>query len=377
MAKFEHYLYQGGVRMRCGYTTGSCAALAAKAAARRLLLGENSRTEAIITPSGIRVEVDICALSQDGRSAACGVYKDAGDDIDVTNGALICARVSDCSESGIRIDGGEGVGRVTRKGLEQPVGAAAINRVPRQMIEAEVRQVCRQAGYGGGLSVTVWVPQGRELAEKTFNPHLGIEGGISSLGTSGIVEPKSMQALRESIRLEIRQLAANGAKQLLLTPGHYGEDFVASHLELAKIPVVQCANFVGDSLDDAAEFGFEQVLLVGHIGKFVKLAGGIMNTHSRWADCRMELISAHAALHGADRKTIEALMQAATTDACLDLLESCGLRQKVVETLADKAQWHVSRRVGGAYQAGLVFYSQQQGELFVTEQARQIIEHFS
>ena len=245
------------------------------------------------------------------------------------------------------------------------------------MIEAEVRQVCRQAGYGGGLSVTVWVPQGRELAEKTFNPHLGIEGGISILGTSGIVEPKSMQALRESIRLEIRQLAANGAKQLLLTPGHYGENFVASHLELAKIPVVQCANFVGDSLDDAAEFGFEQVLLVGHIGKFVKLAGGIMNTHSRWADCRMELISAHAALHGADRKTIEALMQAATTDACLDLLESCGLRQKVVETLADKAQWHVSRRVGGAYQAGLVFYSQQQGALFVTEQARQIIEHFS
>lgn len=122
------------------------------------------------------------------------------------------------------------------------------------------------------------------------------------MGTSGIVEPKSMQALRESIRLEIRQLAANGAKQLLLTPGHYGEDFVASHLELAKIPVVQCANFVGDSLDDAAEFGFEQVLLVGHIGKFVKLAGGIMNTHSRWADCRVELISAHAALHGADRK---------------------------------------------------------------------------
>ena len=142
---------------------------------------------------------------------------------------------------------------------------------------------------------------------------------------------------------------------------------------ISNIIVIMFILAVGGILDA----GFEQVLLVGHIGKFVKLAGGIMNTHSRWADCRMELISAHAALHGADRKTIEALMQAATTDACLDLLESCGLRQKVVETLADKAQWHVSRRVGGAYQAGLVFYSQQQGELFVTEQARQIIEHFS
>lgn len=191
MAKFEHYLYQGGVRMRCGYTTGSCAALAAKAAARRLLLGENSRTEAIITPSGIRVEVDICALFQDGRSAACGVYKDAGDDIDVTDGALICARVSDSSEPGIRIDGGEGVGRVTRKGLEQPVGAAAINRVPRQMIEAEVRQVCRQAGYGGGLSVTVWVPQGRELAEKPSIPIWGSKGEFRFWEPAALWSPKA------------------------------------------------------------------------------------------------------------------------------------------------------------------------------------------
>ncbi|MDD3192988.1 MAG: cobalt-precorrin-5B (C(1))-methyltransferase CbiD [Oscillospiraceae bacterium] len=373
MAKFEHYQYQGGVRLRCGYTTGSCAALAAKAAARRLLLGKSDRTATIVTPVGIQVEVDVCTISCNGDAVSCGVYKDAGDDIDVTDGALICATVAFSQEPGIRIDGGEGVGRVTRKGLEQPVGAAAINRVPRQMIEAEVLAVCEQAGYTGGLAVTISAPQGKELAKKTFNPNLGIEGGISILGTSGIVEPKSMQALRESMRVEIRQLAANGEKKLLLTPGNYGADFIAAHPVLLGMPVVQCANFIGDALDDAAQFQFAQVLLVGHMGKFVKLAGGIMNTHSRWADCRMELIAAHAALHGASRETVEALMQAVTTDACLEILEEQGLEQAVVKSLAQRAQWHISRRAGGAYEIGLVFYNQREGELFVTEEAQRII----
>ena len=231
---FEHYLRSGSKALRCGYTTGTCAALAAAGAARLLLLGEKAETLALMTPKGLRVEVAPVFCREEDGGAVCAVQKDAGDDPDVTDGALVCARVERTAQ-GFEIDGGAGVGRVTKPGLDQPVGAAAINTVPRQMIENAMREVSEAAGYDGGLRAMISVPGGEEIAKKTFNPQLGIEGGISILGSSGIVEPMSERAIIDTTALEIRQAAAGGAKRLLLLPGNYGMDYLTRELpELAR-----------------------------------------------------------------------------------------------------------------------------------------------
>lgn len=360
---FEHYIYAGAKRLRCGYTTGSCAALAAKAAAAMLLTGQALSSQTILTPSGIRVEADILEVELTPQSARCSVRKDAGDDIDATNGILICAEVFRCHRPGLYLQGGLGVGRVTKPGLEQPVGEAAINSIPRQMILGEVEAVCLEQGYTGGMTIVISVPEGETIAQKTFNPNLGIEGGISILGTTGIVEPRSLTALLDSIQLEIRQQAALGHRRLIVTPGHYGLEYIKSIPSLSRIPVVSCANFIGDALDFAARYEYTQLLLVGHIGKLVKVAGGIMNTHSRIADCRTEIICAHAAAAGVDQDTAQRLLEAATTDACIDLLKAVGKWEPVMEGLEEAIGRHLERRVAGAYQIGAVLYSNRHGPL--------------
>ena len=369
---FEHYRSQGGKRLRCGYTTGTCAALAAKASARALLTGLPVLSETVRTPKGLDVTADILDLRQAGHLVSCAVRKDGGDDIDATDGALIYAAVSK-APAGIVIDGGEGVGRVTLPGLDQPVGAAAINSTPRRMIAEVLLEAAAESGYEGGFSVTVSVPGGAELAKKTFNPQLGIEGGISILGTSGIVEPQSLQALLDSIAVELRVHAARGVKNLIMTPGNYGRDFLRAYPELAAMPQVKCANFLGDTLDLAAENGMETVLLVGHIGKLVKLAGGIMNTHSRVADCRTELFAVYAALHGAGPAHIRRLLDAATSDACITILDELDLRRPVLGDLTAAAQAHLDRRTAGALRAGLITFSNQYGLLTVSHTAEQIL----
>ena len=223
---FEHYIQSGGKRLRCGYTTGTCAALAAAGAARLLLGGRAPESVTLTTPGGLPVTAAPRYCRMAGETACCAVEKDGGDDIDATHGALIEARVERAAQPGVVIDGGPGVGRVTKPGLDQPVGAAAINRVPRRMIEQAVRAVCDALNWDGGLRVTICVPEGAALAKKTFNPQLGIEGGISILGTSGIVEPMSMQALIDTVALSLRQARAQGAARVLLTPGNYGVDFL-------------------------------------------------------------------------------------------------------------------------------------------------------
>lgn len=369
----EYYICCGQKRLRCGYTTGTCAALAAKAAVKLLLTGAAEKTETLMTPKGITVTVDIAESSFDGKTAACSVLKDGGDDWDATDGTPVFAAVTK-TEGGFSLDGGKGVGRVTRPGLEQPVGAAAINRVPREMIEREATAAARELGYSGGLSVVISVPEGEAIAAKTFNPVLGIEGGISVLGTSGIVEPQSVQALIDSICLELSVLAAEGKKDIIITPGNYGEDFIASVPALRGRPVVQCSNYIGEAIDAAARDGFERVLFVGHIGKFVKLAGGVMNTHSHNADCRCEIITAHAALFGLDEKTAAALMSAMTTDGCFDILEEAGLIDKVTDSLLKKIQYHIERRAAGAFSAGAVIFSNKRGLIGKSAEAQKILE---
>ena len=367
---FEHYIRCGQKKLRCGYTTGTCAALAASGATRLLLTGEAPQTLSVVTPKGWTVEVVPRFRVLENGAARCGVVKDAGDDPDVTDGCTVVAEARRI-DAGIVIDGGAGVGRVTKPGLDQPVGAAAINRVPRRMIADAVKEICDAVGYAGGVSVTISVPDGERIAEKTFNANLGIVGGVSILGTSGIVEPMSQQAVIDSIALEICQAALIG-NRLILIPGNYGLDFLKRRgWDSLGVPAVRFSNYVGDALDIAASEGLKEVLLVGHIGKFVKLAGGIMNTHSRMADCRNELFCAYAALCGADTALCHALMDAVSTDACIALLDAAGLRQTVMEALLDATQRRLERRV--SYRVGAVMFSNEYGLLGQTVAAAELL----
>ena len=385
---FDHYVTVNGKQMRLGFTTGSCAALAAGGAAALLTGGAAPEVLRLITPKGIPVEVTPEGCYMEDGAAVCLVRKDGGDDKDATDGLVIGARAAFISENEIIIEGGAGIGRVTRPGLDQPVGEAAINSVPRRMIREAVRAAADKAGYNGGLLITIFAPEGEDAAARTFNGNLGIVGGISIIGTSGIVEPMSLKAFSDAVCLEIRQRAAEGHKELVLTPGNYGLAFLAENEDLRGllagigddggqetaghsrlIPVVVCSNFIGDALDECAAQGIEQVLLVGHVGKLIKLAGGIMNTHSRFADCRMELMAAHAALAGAAQETVRELMESVTTDAGIDILEKAGLREAVMESLIRAAGDHVARRTAGKTETAVIMFSNVYGFLGATENA--------
>ena len=375
--KFEHYIRSGQKLLRCGYTTGTCAALGAAGAARLLLTGRAPETVGLRTPKGIVVEVapQFCRLCSK-TTAECAIVKDGGDDVDATTGLPVVAAVTLLADAPrtVTIDGGAGVGRVTKPGLDQPVGAAAINHVPRRMITEALLKEAETAGYSGGFAVVIRIEGGEDAAKRTFNPHLGVVGGLSVLGTSGIVEPMSQQALLDSLQLEIHQ-AALQSRRLILAPGNYGLDYLAAHYpELREIPIVKISNFIGEALDMAAAEQFGEVLLVGHVGKLVKLAGGIMNTHSKQADCRTELFCAHAALCGADTVTCRALMDAATTDACLDILDAAGLKITVMASLLQAVQLHLDRRVAGAFTVGAVLFSNQSGPLGQTTQAKILLQ---
>ena len=377
--KFERYIRSGQKLLRCGYTTGTCAALAAAGAARLLLADTAPETVALRTPKGIVVEVAPLFCRTVAEGAECAIEKDGGDDVDVTTGLPVTATVTLLPGTPeVRITGGAGVGRVTKPGLDQPVGQAAINHVPRQMITEALRREAEAACYPGGFAVTISIPGGEEVARRTFNPHIGVEGGLSVLGTSGIVEPMSQQAILDTIQLEMNQAALRtNDRRLILAPGNYGLDYLhETYPQFADIPVVKTSNFIGDTLDMAAAAHFEQVLLVGHIGKLCKLAGGIMNTHSHTADCRTELFCTHAALCGADREVCTALYNAATTDACLEILDTAGLRKPVLQSLLAAIQLHLDRRAGGAFRVGAVLFSNQHGPLGQTETAARLLDEW-
>ncbi len=375
--RFEHYVRSGQKLLRCGYTTGTCAALAATGAARLLLTGAVPESISLQTPKGIVVEVAPLFCRRTAAGAECAIEKDGGDDVDVTTGLPVIAAVELRQDPAITLQGGKGVGRVTKPGLDQPVGEAAINHVPRQMIESALRAEAEAAGYPGGFEVTISIQGGEEVARRTFNPHIGVEGGLSVLGTSGIVEPMSQQAILDTIQLEMDQAALATPRQLILAPGNYGLDYLRdAYPEFAGIPVVKISNFIGDTLDMAATAGFKEVLLVGHVGKLCKLAGGIMNTHSHTADCRTELFCAHAALCGADRALCARLMDAATTDACLDLLDQAQLRVPVLESLLAAIQLHLDRRAAGTFRVGAVLFSNQHGPLGTTQTAKELLEQW-
>ena len=353
----------GGKLLRCGYTTGTCAAAATRAAAELLLGRAVPSVVAVETPAGMTVLVDVEESERGKDWARCAVQKDAGDDPDVTDGIMVHATVRLSDEPGIAVDGGVGVGRVTKPGLDQPVGAAAINSVPRQMIITAAREAAEAYGRAGGLSVCIDIPAGVELAARTFNPRLGIEGGISVLGTSGIVRPMSEDALIASIKLELGVLRASGANHVLVVPGNYGRDFAQRNLGLDVSHAVSCSNYLGATIDEASRLGFSHMLLVGHVGKLVKVAAGIMNTHSRVADGRAEVMAAHAALAGASREVVVAIMEAPTTDAMIDVLANAGLLGQAMESIMARMAQVLSQRAGDALKVDAIVFSNTHGVL--------------
>ena len=386
--------------MRYGFTTGSCAAAAAKAAAYMLITGKIKNEIEIETPKGIRYHAEITDIRRSETAVSCAVIKDGGDDPDITTGAHIVAEVSRI-DGGIQqkepsvhrqkstmdgsmqqkgqsahlqrivIDGGYGVGRVTKPGLDQPVGNAAINHVPREMIEKEVREVCALTDETADLLVEISVPEGETLAAQTFNPRLGITGGISILGTSGIVEPMSSRALLETIRVELNQKRAMGYSIVAVSPGNYGLDYMKRTYGYDLDKSVKCSNFIGLTIDMAVEEGFRRLLLAGHIGKLIKVAGGIMNTHSREGDCRMELLTAFAVKCGVTSEDAAKILSCVTTEEAVRILDECGRRQEVMDYAMERILFYLEKRAQGKLVIECIMYANDFGALAKSKEAEE------
>ena len=386
----DQYVIKNNKRLRYGYTTGSCAAGAARGAVRMLLSGETLSEVELDTPKGITLTLQLHDITRGETYVSCAVQKDAGDDPDTTNGILVYVKaekfsVSAAEQDGeerktersrpqIILDGGVGVGRVTKPGLSQNVGEAAINPVPRAMILREAEEAAQEYDYEGGLKLTVSVPQGEEIAKKTFNPRLGILGGISILGTSGIVEPMSEKALIESIHVEMKQHFCQGEDFILVTPGNYGADYLREHMSIPFENNIKCSNYVGETIDMAIDMGVKGILFVAHIGKFVKVAAGIMNTHSHSADARMEVLASNAIRAGASLECAKEILNASTTDEAIDVLEKYQILQKTMKEILDRIQFYLNHRSYEQILLGAVIFNNTYGYLGQTADAEKLIK---
>ncbi|EQC00287.1 cobalt-precorrin-5B (C(1))-methyltransferase CbiD [Photorhabdus temperata] len=325
-------IWHNGKQYRKGYTTGSCATAAAKVAALMVLRQQVIDHVSIVTPSGVTLRLNVEQPLIEGQQATAAIRKDGGDDVDATHGMLIFARVTLCDHGEIHLSGGEGVGTVTRKGVGLQVGSAAINRTPRQTIEAAVREAI---GPMRGAEVEIFAPEGEERAKKTYNGKLGILGGISIIGTTGIVTPMSEESWKRSLAIELEMKRAAGAEKVILVPGNHGERFVREQLGLDGQLVVTMSNFVGYMLQEAVRLGFRHIMLVGHPGKLVKVAAGIFHTHSHIADGRIETLIAYLALMGAPQALLLEVNRCDTTEAAMELIAEYGL-QAVYDRIAER-----------------------------------------
>ena len=370
----EKYVSKGSKKLRCGFTTGTCAAAASAGAARMLLSGKVIENITVITPSGNSVTVGLTDIKKENDYVSCAVQKDSGDDPDVTDKILVYSTVS-YEKSGITVDGGEGVGRVTKKGLKQQIGEAAINPVPRKMIEEQLKTAASDYSYDGGLKAVISVPMGIQIAKKTFNPRLGIEGGRNiNTWNDGIVEPMSEQALIDTISVELDVRKAQNEEFIIVTPGNYGQDFLRDNLGIAVDKCVKCSNFIGDTIDMCIEKGFKSMLLVGHIGKLSKLGCTIYNTHSRYADGRMEAFALCAALCGAEREVLKNILGCITTDAALEILKKEGIFDETIKMLEKRIDRSLKLRAKGSIEIGMITFSEEYGILCKTENADNMLE---
>ncbi len=359
----KEYIVKNGKKLRCGFTTGTCATAAATAATLMIFSGKVVENILVKLPNGEKLAIDIKDQNFNSTDVSCAVIKDGGDDIDVTDGIMIYATVKLVETEGIHIEGGTGVGRVTQKGLNCPVGGPAINSGPIKMITENVKSICEQYNYNKGISVLITVPEGEKIAKKTFNPHIGIIGGISILGSTGIVEPMSEKALIDSLKIEMNVIKEKGFNKLLAFPGNYAQSFIDRTLNIRGENSLKFSNYLGEVLDYCVELGFEEILIVGHIGKMVKVAGGMMNTHSHNGDFRMEIFSCYAGLYNSGSEVIKEILSCVTTEQALDILKRENIEKQVIKKISEKALFYINKRVDNKLKTNLIIYSNDKGIL--------------
>lgn len=367
----QGYVTVRGKKLRKGYTTGSCAAAASKAAVSMLIIGEKLKSIAIDTPAGVKLELEIVDIEFGQGYVKCAVVKDGGDDPDLTHGLKIFSQAFLTEQPGIKVSAGEGIGKVTLPGLKVAVGEPAINPIPMKMIRKEVGEVLPA---GRGVEIILSVPGGDKIAAKTFNPKLGIVGGISILGTTGIVNPMSEEAWKESLALELRVMAAKGLRRAVYIFGNYGEDFAVKKLGLKQEYLIKVSNFMGFMLDKAVEYGFEEILIVGHLGKLIKVAAGIFQTHSRFADARMEILAAYAALEGAEYSIVSSVYDCKTTEAALNIIKKNGLEgifSRIVANVSKRCSDYTWQKI----KFGAVLFDSDNELLAADKGAQDILQH--
>lgn len=372
----DKYKIFGAKKLKYGYTTGTCAAAATQAATAMLLGKERISNITIQVPKGWMLTIPIKDIQIHDNWVSCAVSKDSGDDPDITNGILIYSKVRKNNTNAISIFGGKGIGKITRKGLSVEVGEPAINPVPREMIMKEAKKISQDYCYNGGLEITISVPEGEEKAKKTFNPKLGIEGGISIIGTTGIVEPMSEKALIESLKLELNVHRKNGNENVLLTPGNYGLKFATDELLLDTSEGIKISNYIGLMMESVRDMGFKNVLFIAHAGKLIKVAGGIMNTHSKYGDARMEILAAHASYCGGESSLIREIMGCITTDEAIDKLNDTHIYQDIMDSVMGKVEYHLLNKINYKLNLGIIMYTNTQGVLSMNERAKDILSIF-
>ena len=355
--------------LRHGNTTGACSAAAAKAALIAILNEPVDRV-GVPSPFGIRFEI----LVKESKKIAddtgvATVVKDAGDDIDATDKLEISATVKLTDDGKISIHSGKGIGVVTKPGLQVPIGEAAINPVPRRMIEESVKEVLPA---GKGAEVTLNIPEGEKVAAKTLNPKLGIIGGLSVLGTTGVVKPLSMEACRRSLVPQIDVAVSAGFERVFFVPGNIGERIAKKLFKPKEDAIVQTGDFVGYMLDKAAEKGVKEIVFLGHPGKLAKVAAGIFNTHHKVADARNEVIAAHAGAVGAGSAVVTSILQANTTEEAITLLKKVGLSEQVFDRIAERVSQRVSERTQHKIKVSVILVSLDGEVLGVDTNARSL-----
>ncbi|HGM3506291.1 TPA: cobalt-precorrin-5B (C(1))-methyltransferase CbiD [Clostridioides difficile] len=370
----EEYVYIDGKKYRRGYTTGSCATGASKAAVYMLITKNKIDTINIDTPKGIPLSLKVDNVNISDTFVECSIKKDGGDDIDATHTMDIYARAEIVSKNDknkeyltlkdidslstnsecqselykfIRVYGGIGIGVVTKKGLSVDVGKPAINPTPLKMINHEIRKLIGDnfesiLGNNKVLKITIFAPQGETIAKKTFNPRLGIVGGISIIGTTGIVEPMSDEGWKKSLSIELQMKKEQGLDKIILVPGNHGEQFIREKLNLDIKYVVRTSNFVGYMIKEAQRIGYKKILMAGHIGKFIKVSAGIFNTHSKVADARSEILVANLALMGATYEFLNKINQCLTAEEAVELINNSEYRQ-VYNILSNKCRERVKQ----------------------------------
>ena len=316
----------------------------------------------------MEIPIEKCEVTSPSAARA-SVVKNSGDDAkyDVTHGIEIFATVSLHRGTGISVKGGEGIGIVTKPGLPVPIGEPAINPVPKRMIIESVKEVIPS---NVSAEIVISVPDGASVANRTYNPRLGIVGGISILGTTGIVKPRSLSALIASVEAEIDVAVAQGHQRLILVPGRIGERIAKQLLETSTDEIIQTGDFIGYGIRKAAEKGVKEIIILGHAGKLVKLAAGIFNTNYRVADARRETVAAYAAEAGAPRNVIEMIMHANTTDEMAETLERYDLSETTFNLIANSARDRVDQKTGSKIKANIVIVSYDGRVLGSDSQAR-------